>query len=206
MASVSLKQSTSVRWLSLINSLQSLRRAYKATKKVLQKHDRQVYIDPNDLKWIIRLLLPFKVIVEKIQTGNSPSLHMVLLSTFMLRRILSTTEELQHFDADFNNQEEKRKNIDFDERVGDEDDELNIENEPSGKLFILFINLSYNSRIGILFFRERLSSLLENMFQLDMRHYVAVLLHPKYSKMSRYVVCLKNSQSFDNAIAFFVLF
>ncbi|CAF4120577.1 unnamed protein product, partial [Rotaria sordida] len=33
MASVSLKQSTSVRWLSLINSLQSLHRAYKATKK-----------------------------------------------------------------------------------------------------------------------------------------------------------------------------
>lgn len=44
--------------------------------------------------------------------------------------------------------------------------------------------------IGISFFRERLSSLFENMFQLDIRHYVAVLLHPKYSQMSKYVIGL----------------
>jgi hypothetical protein len=141
MASVSLKQSTSVRWLSLVNSLQTLHRAYKATKKVLQKHDRQVYVNPIDLKWIVRLLLPFKVITEKVQTGNKPSLHMVLLSTFILRRTLSSTEELQHFYADFNH-EVKGKDVDDGEQVNSEDDELNIETEPSGKPSILFINLS----------------------------------------------------------------
>lgn len=143
MASVSLKQSTSVRWLSMINSLQSLHRAYKITKKVLQKHDRQVYINPNDLEWLIRLLLPFKVITEKVQLGNKPSLHLVLLSTFMLRRILSSTEDLQQFYADFNNEEDKGANV-VDEEVISEDDELNIEAEPLGKHFIsLFITLSY---------------------------------------------------------------
>jgi len=137
---VSLKQSTSVRWLSLINSLQSLHRAYKATKKVLQKHDRQIYINPDDLKWIIRLLLPFKVIMEKVQTNNKPSLHMVLLSTFILRRTLSSTEALQQFHADFNNSDGKRRNVGDGEQVDSEDDELIIETEPSGKIFVSFIN------------------------------------------------------------------
>ena len=140
MASVSLKQGTSVRWLSLINSLQSLHGAYKATKKVLQKHDRQIYINPNDLKWIIRLLLPFQVIMEKVQTSNKPSLHMVLLSTFILRRTLSSTKALQQFYADFNNSEEKGKNIGDGGQMDSEDDELIIEAEPSGKIFLLFIN------------------------------------------------------------------
>ena len=140
MASVSLKQSTSVRWLSLINSLQSLHRAYKATKKVLQKHDRQIYINPDDLKWLIRLLLPFQVIMEKVQTSNKPSLHMVLLSTFILRRTLSSTKALQQFYADYNNSKEKGKNVDDGEQVNSEDDELIIETEPSGKISALFIN------------------------------------------------------------------
>ncbi|CAF4267719.1 unnamed protein product [Rotaria socialis] len=173
MASISLKQSSSVRWLSLMNSLQSLHRAYKATRKVLQKHDRHVYINPNDLKWLIRLLLPFQVITEKVQAGNKPSLHYVLLSTFMLRRILSSTEELQQFDAEINGKEKSDINIGFDEQQSDEDSELNIETEP----------------LGISFFRERLSVLLESMFDLDIRHYAAVLLHPKYSKMMH---CSKN--------------
>jgi len=131
-----LKQSSSVRWLSLINSLQSLHRAYKATKKVLHKHDKQIYANPTDLKWIIRLLLPFKVITEKVQTGNKPSLHMVLLSTFILRNTLSSTEELQRFFADFNN-EEKENNDDADKPSDSEDYELNIETEPLGKNFTL---------------------------------------------------------------------
>ncbi len=132
-----MKQSTSVRWLSLINSLQSFHRAYKATKKVLHKHDKQVYVSPNDLKWINRLLLPFKVITEKVQTGNKPSLHMVLLSTFILRHTLSSTEELQRFFANFNNKE-KENNDDVDGQVDSEDDELNIETEPTGKTSTLF--------------------------------------------------------------------
>ena len=131
-----MKQSTSVRWLSLINSLQSLYRAYKATKKVLHKHDKQIHANPTDLKWIMRLLLPSKVVTEKVQTGNKPSLHMVLLSTFILRHALSSTEELQRFFADFNNVE-KQDDGDADKPSDSEDYELNIETEPLGKTFTL---------------------------------------------------------------------
>jgi hypothetical protein len=131
MASVSLKRSTDVRWLSLINSLQSLARAYKSTKKVLHKHDRLIFIDSDDLAWLIRLLLPFKVIIEKIQTGNSPSLHYVLLSYMTIRRVLSSTEELQRFNTEFAG-ENMSTHVTIDE---DGDDDLNIEVEPLGKTF-----------------------------------------------------------------------
>ncbi|CAF4232347.1 unnamed protein product, partial [Rotaria sordida] len=80
---------------------------------------------------------------------------------------LSSTKALQQFYADYNNSKENGKNFGDGEQVDSEDDELIIETEPS----------------GISFFRERLNFLLENMFHLDIRHYAAVLLHPKYSKM-----------------------
>jgi hypothetical protein len=71
-----------------------------------------------------------------VQTGNKPSLHMVLLSTFILRNILSSTEELQRFFADFNN-EEKENNGDVDKPSDSEDYNLNIETEPTDKTFTL---------------------------------------------------------------------
>jgi hypothetical protein len=65
---------------------------------------------------------------------------MVLLSTFILRRTLSSTEALQQFYAEFNNSEEKGKNVVGGEQVNSDDDELIIETEPAGKIFVLFIN------------------------------------------------------------------
>ncbi|CAF4902987.1 unnamed protein product, partial [Rotaria socialis] len=97
---VALQQSTVVRWLSLINLLESIVRSYKATKRVLINRKQQVKlkgIDEEVLKQIIRLLRPFKQVLKIIQTTNAPSLYMVLICTHMLRKTLSSFDELMNY-------------------------------------------------------------------------------------------------------------
>lgn len=84
----------SVRWLSLTKSLQYLYRAYKATKNVLPKNDKQFNIDWDGLKWLIHLLFPFQMMIRGVQTGGKSSLYYALLSILSLRHILSLAEEL----------------------------------------------------------------------------------------------------------------
>lgn len=53
------------------------------------------------------------------------------------------------------------------------------------KLFSLFYS-------GISWFRQRLLSLLKEMFVMDIRHVVATLLHPRYRSLKRFPEHLKN--------------
>lgn len=59
---IALKQSTIVRWLSLIDLLESLVKSYKQTKKILINRRQQAKLNKTDeyvLKQLICLLKPF---------------------------------------------------------------------------------------------------------------------------------------------------
>ena len=94
---VSLQQSTVVRWLSMIELLESILLSYKQTKRVLtirKQQSKLVVIDEKIVEGLIHLLKPFKKTLKLIQTGNSPSLYMTLICTLSLRKTLSSFENL----------------------------------------------------------------------------------------------------------------
>ncbi|CAF1516085.1 unnamed protein product [Adineta ricciae] len=157
---VSLQQATVVRWLSLIELLESILRSYKQTKRVLTVRKQQskiAVIDEKIVDGLIKLLKPFKKTLKLIQTGNSPSLYMVLICTLNLRKSLSSFKNLiASSDFEKNDLDESNTN-DFDEDL--------VESE------------------GLKILRERILHLLDLMFQLDVRHIAATLLHPKYRQL-----------------------
>ncbi|CAF4618940.1 unnamed protein product [Rotaria socialis] len=158
---VALQQSTVIRWLSLIELLESITSSFKETKRVLINRKQQSKlngIDEKILKQLIRLLKPFKHVLKIIQTTNTPSLHMVLVCTRMLKDKLSSFEELLKYEA-----QSSTKDLDNSEEV--EEVEEVLENE------------------GIEILRLRILDLLNVMFTLDIHHYVATLLHPKYRQL-----------------------
>ncbi|CAF3874076.1 unnamed protein product [Rotaria sordida] len=96
---VSLKQSTIIRWLSLIHLL----------KKKLKNIDEYV------LKQLICLLQPFKQVLQLVQQGDSPSLYMVLPCVLSLKKALSSFDELlkhQTSKITNNNEEDNDENTD----------------------------------------------------------------------------------------------
>ncbi|CAF1401882.1 unnamed protein product [Adineta ricciae] len=151
-------QATDIRWVSIMNSLKSILKSYKMIKKILINRQQQklfINVDEKKIKQIMLLLEPFQDVMKMIQTGNSPSLHLVLLCTQTLRDVLKSLESLVNYHE--NNGEHESK-----ERSNEIDDELFEELE------------------GIKFFLNRIRGLLDEMFELDIRHYSATLLHPKY--------------------------
>ncbi len=129
---VALKQSTVVRWLSLIDLLESLVKSFRQTKKILVNRSQQVKLNKIDeyvLKQLICLLKPFKNILQLIQTGNSPSLYMVLPCTLTLKKALSSFDELLKYQKSIINNETKED----DEEDTDEETELLAESEGNAK-------------------------------------------------------------------------
>ncbi|CAF4397955.1 unnamed protein product, partial [Rotaria magnacalcarata] len=154
-------QSIVIRWISMIESLESILRSFKIIKKVLVAKQQQKlinYIDEKTLKQIILLLKPFKHVIKLIQTGHSPSLHMVLLSIQTLREVMSSYQSL----LDYHSANSDEQSTDGSKEL---DEDLSEELE------------------GINFFWNRVRCLLNEMFTLDIRHYVATVLHPKYRSL-----------------------
>jgi len=88
----SLCQSTKVRWLSIMQLLESIDHSFIETKKVLQEKKKSFSIDRLIVKLLIRLLRPFKHIMTVTQKGNEPSLYLVLICVLTLRKALSSFE------------------------------------------------------------------------------------------------------------------
>ena len=81
----------------MIELLESILLSYKQTKRVLtirKQQSKLVVIDEKIVEGLIHLLKPFKKTLKLIQTGNSPSLYMVLICTLSLRKTLSSFENL----------------------------------------------------------------------------------------------------------------
>lgn len=95
-------QSIAIRWLSIIESLESILRSLKIIKKVLASKQQQklvMNVDEKTIKQIILVLKPVKHVMKLIQTGNSPSLFMVLLSVETLRDAMSSYKELLNYSS-----------------------------------------------------------------------------------------------------------
>ncbi|CAF3061091.1 unnamed protein product [Rotaria sp. Silwood2] len=167
-----LKQCTQVRWLSLSETLISIVNSYSQIKTVLLRKGqagRMNGIDKDDMAAIVQLLIPFKVILTAVQYGAGPSLYMVLLSTLQLRRVLSSTSELCHFCKIYYKQHNRSNEVNDDATLPKKSDNVNEDDDAY-----------YFEVEGIKFFRLRLLALLNSMFDIDIRHYASVFLHPKY--------------------------
>jgi hypothetical protein len=94
---MTLYQSTVVRWLSMSSLLESILKSFTATKKLLLARKKQELtngLDELTIKQLILVLKPFKHTMTLIQTGNHPSLYMVLLSYISLKEALSSYKSL----------------------------------------------------------------------------------------------------------------
>ena len=116
-----------VRWLSLIDLLESLVKSYTQTKKVLftgRQHGKLNRIDEYELKQLFCLLGPFKHVLRLIQTRGSPSLFTVLPCTLSLKKVLSSFDELFKYQSAATNGKNKEN-----EEDNDEEPELLVESE-----------------------------------------------------------------------------
>ncbi|CAF4962871.1 unnamed protein product [Rotaria sp. Silwood1] len=143
----------------MINLLESVLQTFKTTKRLLLARNKQSLIHDLDvltIKQLVLVLKPVKHVVTVVQTGNSPSLHLVLLCNLTLKRALSSYESLLDYVNTYCNQNDKPSN------KWEHEENENYESE------------------GIKWFRERLLLLIDELFNLDVRHYCATMLHPKY--------------------------
>ncbi len=125
---IALKQSTVVRWLSLIDLLESLVKSYKQTKKVLINRRQQAKLNKIDecvLKQLICLLKPFKNVLQLVQKGDRSSLYMVLPCTLALRKALSSFDELLKYQNFTKNNTAEKEN----EEDSDDESELLAESD-----------------------------------------------------------------------------
>ncbi len=94
---MALQQSTVVRWLSLINLLESIVRSFKVTKTILSNRGQTARLNTiyeDILKQLVCLLKPFKHMLHMIQTGDEPSLYMVLICSLTLKTALASFDEI----------------------------------------------------------------------------------------------------------------
>ena len=85
---LSVLRETVVRWLSLVEQLESISHSYKQIKKVLMERKKSFVLDKSLISQIIRLLKPFKHVIIIIQKGKAPSLHLVTIAVMTLREAL----------------------------------------------------------------------------------------------------------------------
>lgn len=172
-----------VRWLSLINLLESIVRSYKATKRVLfnrKQNSKLNGIDVETLIELIRLLKPFKHILKIVQTTNTPSLYMVLICTLMLRKTLCSFNEL----LEFHQSEPSANGLIDTENSNPHATEDIIESEGKNcHIFKEIFQILFSFISGIQILRLRILELFNIMFELDVRHYASTLLHPRYRKL-----------------------
>ncbi|CAF2911354.1 unnamed protein product [Rotaria sp. Silwood2] len=153
---VAIQQAILIRWISLINLLESINASFIQIKVVLiprKQYQRISGINQYLVKQTIRLLKPFKAIIKMIQSGSNPTLYLVLPCTLSLQKALKSFDNLLQHIGKYEGQELN--------------DNYNDEQEDEGVSYI----------------RQRILTLLHDMIDLDIRHYCATLLHPDYRSL-----------------------
>ncbi|CAF2091379.1 unnamed protein product [Rotaria magnacalcarata] len=156
-------QATNVRWLSLIDLLESMRTSYTQIKAILSRRKQQsrlTIISQNLLDDIVRFLKPFKSIMKIIQAGSTPTLYLILPCTLVLRKVCNSFEYLLEHVNKHQLVEGEKSPL-----------ENNVEDDALRQ---------YEEGEGIQYIRERSLILLSNMLDLDHRYYCATILHPDY--------------------------
>jgi hypothetical protein len=135
-----------------------------------------INVDEKTIKQILLLLKPFQHIIKMIQTGNSPSLYMVLLCIQTLNDVTSSYQSLLNYDSAHGDNESNKE-------LSETDDDLleALEGEIAARKYYVLIH--FFIFLGITFFLNRIRGFMDEMFTLDVRHYAATLLHPKYRSL-----------------------
>jgi hypothetical protein len=110
------------------NLLESVLKSFTATKRLLLARKKQALttdLSEMTIKQLVLLLKPL------IQTGNQPSLHMVLLCTITLKEALSSYKALLNYKKACCNTDENKNDID----EVDEDEEFELEGSYSKESF-----------------------------------------------------------------------
>ncbi|CAF1430901.1 unnamed protein product [Adineta steineri] len=138
-------------------------RSFFCIRKVLANKKKNFAIEREIVQGLIRLLLPFKELLTKLQTSKTPSLHLVLIGIGSLRTTLSSFDMLLEYEKKNKTyfQEENLSSLDVDASNSIQEDE------------------------GLRFFRLRLSHLIEEMFSFEPIHYASTMLHPKYRHLKK---------------------
>jgi hypothetical protein len=74
-------QCSKVRWLSMYNLFESIKRSYEPLKRLLAEGKQSHRIEKINLSMIDQLidfLKPWQYVLKEVQKGNAPSLHVVL--------------------------------------------------------------------------------------------------------------------------------
>jgi hypothetical protein len=114
------------------NLLESILKSFTATKRLLltkKKTELTTGLDKIIIKQLVLVLKPFKHNMTMIQTGNGPSLYMVLLSTITLKEALSSYKSLLDYKKFCCKRQEKESNNDNLDKDEDEDEDEEFELE-----------------------------------------------------------------------------
>ncbi|CAF5125033.1 unnamed protein product, partial [Rotaria sp. Silwood1] len=98
---VAVLQATTVRWLSMVQLLESINRSYKQIKKILADREKTVFLDKLIILQLIFLLRPFKHVILIIQKGKEPTLHLVTIAIITLRDAFNTHQALMEFSQNY---------------------------------------------------------------------------------------------------------
>ena len=94
-AVTSLHQSSVVRWLSLSDLLESVKKSSESLRALLIQRDEEHRIERINMSTVhslIEFLQPWKYILSEVQKGNSPSLFTVLPCISFLKEDLINRE------------------------------------------------------------------------------------------------------------------
>ena len=94
-------QATVVRWLSLIELLESVKRSYKQIKKVLMNKKKTFALDKLIISRLIRLLQLFIHVMVVVQQEKAASLHLVTTAILTLRQALHTHTSLIEYSKNY---------------------------------------------------------------------------------------------------------
>lgn len=115
--------------------MESIDRSFQGIKKVLANKKKNFSIERTIVQGLVRLLLPFKELIVKIQTNTTPSLHFVLIGVGSLQSTLSSFDSLLEY-------EKRHRKHDFDDNIDSLNyDEANSMEEDEGN-YERFIRLT----------------------------------------------------------------
>jgi hypothetical protein len=103
--STTLHQSSIIRWLSLSDLLESIKRSCDALRIILTERKEEHRIDKINMttvQQLIDFLQPWKYVLCEVQKGNSPSLFAVLPCIALLKADLINREKKEKQGIDIN--------------------------------------------------------------------------------------------------------
>ncbi|CAF1073912.1 unnamed protein product [Didymodactylos carnosus] len=151
--STTLHQSSIIRWLSLSDLLESIKRSYNALRIILTERKEEHRIDKINMttvQQLINFLRPWKYVLYEVQKGNSPSLFTVFPCIAFLK-------------ADLINREKKEK--------------------PGKVSILMSLGFASEYFLCMKFFAKCAYQLLNSMFQIDDFHMMGAFLHPNYKTL-----------------------